>query len=186
MRHRGVALAGLVLAAGAGLAACGGTTVEGEGGDTTVAPLTRSQSASASSGAESGAESSAEPSASRSAGASKGASESAEPGRTQAPAQDRGAREIESLPEPQGATTPEEREYLDLVGKGGVDTGKVSDQLIAAAQSVCTASPEGGEGGEGDATAQAIGGQLVEQGFTDMDAAKVAELIESSAREAYC
>ena len=41
-------------------------------------------------------------------------------------------------------------------------------------------------GGEGDATAQAIGGQLVEQGFTDMDAAKVAELIESSAREAYC
>ncbi|MDK8450262.1 DUF732 domain-containing protein [Corynebacterium mastitidis] len=179
MRHRGVVLAGLVLAAGAGLAACGGTTVEGEGGDTTVAPLTRSQSATASPGSES----STEPSASGSAGASRGASESAEPGRTQAPAQDRGAREIESLPEPQGATTPEEQEYLDLVGKGGVDTGKVSDQLIAAAQSVCTASPEGGEG---DATAQAIGGQLVEQGFTDMDAAKVAELIESSAREAYC
>ncbi|MEJ4100855.1 DUF732 domain-containing protein [Corynebacterium mastitidis] len=179
MRCRGVALAGLALAAGAGLAACGGTTVEGEGGDATVAPLTRSQSAAASSGAES----SAQPSASGSAGASKGASESAEPGRTQAPAQDRGAREIESLPEPQGATTPEEQKYLDLVGKGGVDTGKVSDQLIAAAQSVCTASTEGGEG---DATAQAIGGQLVEQGFTDMDAAKVAELIESSAREAYC
>ncbi|WP_018117811.1 DUF732 domain-containing protein [Corynebacterium mastitidis] len=183
MRHRGVALAGLVLAAGAGLAACGGTTVEGEGGDTTVAPLTRSQSATASSGSESSTESSAEPSASGSADASRGESESAKPGRTQAPAQDRGAREIESLPEPQGATTPEEREYLDLVGKGGVDTGKVSDQLIAAAQSVCTASTEGGEG---DATAQAIGGQLVEQGYTDMDAAKVAELIESSAREAYC
>ncbi|MCH6197311.1 DUF732 domain-containing protein [Corynebacterium mastitidis] len=182
MRHRGVALAGLALAVGAGLAACGGTTVEGEGGDTTVAPLTRSQSATASSGVES----SAEPSASGSAAASKGASEGAEPGHTQAPVQDRGAREIESLPESQGATTPEEQEYLDLVGKGGVDTGKVSDQLIAAAQSVCTASSAAGEGSEGDATAQAIGGQLVEQGYTDMDAAKVAELIESSAREAYC
>ncbi|WPF66018.1 MULTISPECIES: DUF732 domain-containing protein [unclassified Corynebacterium] len=170
---RRIALGGMAILVAAGVAACGGTTVEGgDGTENTVAPLTRSQGASAS------AEKSGEKTES-----TRAASESAaEPARTVSE-QDSGAREIESLPEPQGATTPEEQGYLDLVADGGVDTQKVSDQLIAAAQSVCTAAAEGTEG---DATAQAIGGQLVEQGFTELDAQKAAELIENSAREAYC
>ncbi|KQB83343.1 DUF732 domain-containing protein [Corynebacterium oculi] len=175
---RRIALGGVALIAAASMAACGGATVEGgdgaEGTEGTVAPLTRSQSASS--------EASEQPSTSATASAEASSKSAAEPARTAAE-KDSGAREIESLPEPQGATTPEEQDYLDLVADGGVDTQKVSDQLIAAAQSVCTAAAEGTEG---DATAQAIGGQLVEQGFTELDAQKAAELIESSARKAYC
>lgn len=174
---RRIALGGMTLLLAAGLAACGGTTVEGDdSGEETVAPLTRSQAASSAASTTSAEKGSGTETASRSA---------AEPARTVAE-HDSGAREIESLPEPQGATTPEEQDYLDLVAEGGVDTKKVSDQLIAAAQSVCTAATEGAEETGGDATAQAIGGQLVEQGFTELDAQKAAELIESSARKAYC
>ncbi|KQB83466.1 DUF732 domain-containing protein [Corynebacterium lowii] len=173
MPRRGLILSALVLCTGLGVAACGGTTVEGGGSDNTVAPLTRSQGTT-----------SASPTSSSSATSSAEAT-SQSPAQGAGPTQehDLGAREIESLPEPQGATTKEEQDYLDAVAEGGVDTEKVSDQLIAAAQSVCTAAEEGGEG---DATAQAIGGQLAEQGYTELDAAKAAELIESAARKSYC
>ncbi|MBC3185843.1 hypothetical protein H7347_04525 [Corynebacterium sp. zg-331] len=173
MRRR--ALAVMAVAMGAGLAACGGTTVEGgDGSGESVAPLTRGPSASA------------QPESAVASGHSTASRSAAQPAADQALGHDSGAREIESLPEPQGATTPEERDYLDLVADGGVDTQKVADQLIAAAQSVCTAATEGNAEPGADATAQAIGGQLAEQGLTKLDAQKATELIESAARKAYC
>ncbi|UDL73410.1 DUF732 domain-containing protein [Corynebacterium uberis] len=167
-RLRRLALAGVCGAVALATAACSGTTANNTDPD----PAAASKSASsAGANQESGA-----PGVTSLAPGPSNLSDGNDQG-------DLGAREVDSVPAQQGANTPEEHSYIDAVAARGVDVAPAEDQLIAAAQAVCTdQAPQEG----GNVTALAIGGQLVEQGLTTLSAEDAAKLIESSAREHYC
>lgn len=157
MRARGLrcGAAAVMAAAACVLAACGGSTAT-DTNSTSVAPLERPE---------------------RDASSAERTTEQA-PGSTRG---DLGAREAES-PAPPAPLSEEERQYLDTLGRGGVDVDADSGELVATAQSVCSAEPTG----EINVTALAIGGQLVEQGRSRLGPEETARLIENTARDSYC
>lgn len=93
-------------------------------------------------------------------------------------AQDRGAREIDEVPEQVPVTSDEDQGYLDALREDGVNVDGVEDQLIGAAGAACSL--------EDNVTIPAVAGQLIEQNRTDMDHAELVGLIENQARSAYC
>lgn len=92
-------------------------------------------------------------------------------------AQDQGAQEIEEIPDAPPREEGEQ-ELLDAMGEAGINVGGVEDQLITAARAACNQ--------EDQVTVQAIAGQLIEQGRTELAIGEVVTLIEDTARTGYC
>lgn len=92
-------------------------------------------------------------------------------------AQDQGAQEISEIPDAPARDEKEQR-FLDGVAEGGVDVAGVEDQLVGAARAACNQ--------EDQVTVQAIAGQLIQQGRTELEIGNVVTLIEDTARTGYC
>ncbi|WP_133258550.1 hypothetical protein [Corynebacterium heidelbergense] len=135
-RTAAMALAALATGGSLLLAGCGdGSTVDN----------------SASSAASSSAASSAAPSDSASASASSAAPEQNRPTGGSSNAQDGSVSEVEAAPG-SAPRSPEERDFLSDIRRGGVDLGKVEgasspggleDQIIASGRAECRAKQEG-------------------------------------------
>lgn len=168
---RSIKYAGLVftLTAALGLSACGGgVTVENNGASPeaeSVAPLTRDNDTPTTEPTEEDTEAPVPPAA------------PAEP-----QPEDQGAQEIEEIPEQSIERSPEAEELLTEVGEGGIDIAGVEEQIIGAAATICDT-----EDTETDnVIVPAVSGQLIEQGRTELSHEEVTELIETTARSAYC
>lgn len=161
--------AALVAAVSVVATACGGATVENSSTDTTIAPLTRSVAPSES--------------PSEGADASTSAPSESVAQSPEAPLpQDQPAQEVSEIPDNSLQLSGVDREYLDSLKADGVDVEGIEDQLIGTASVVC-----GSEGAPLDeATIGAVAGQLIEQGRTTKAFEEVVDMINSSARKAYC
>lgn len=165
-----------VITAGAGLSACGSSTVSDDAtasaSKAPIAPLkgsggsgTTSGAAGASDGAGAGASG---------AGGSGGAGESG----NAAPPADGPAQEVSSIPTPAQQLSDADKTYFDALTAGGIKVEGAENQMIGAAQVVCQ--------NQFPQAVQAVGGQLVEQKRTSLSPEETVSLIETSARKAYC
>ena len=165
-----------VITAGAGLSACGSSTVSDDAtasaSKAPIAPLkgsggsgTTSGAAGASDGAGAGASG---------AGGAGGAGESG----NAAPPADGPAQEVSSIPTPAQQLSDADKTYFDALTAGGIKVEGAENQMIGAAQVVCQ--------NQFPQAVQAVGGQLVEQKRTSLSPEETVSLIETSARKAYC
>lgn len=90
--------------------------------------------------------------------------------------EDKSTREIERIPD-KPPRSPKEEAYLKALS--GITTAGVEDQLIVAAQEVCTV-------GADSAIVGGIAGQLVQLGHAEGDEKAVRERIAQAAKKAYC
>ena len=154
-----------VITAGAGLSACGSSTVSDDAtasaSKAPIAPLKGSGGSGATSGA---------------AGASDGAG-AGESGNAAPPA-DGPAQEVSSIPTPAQQLSDADKTYFDALTAGGIKVEGAENQMIGAAQVVCQ--------NQFPQAVQAVGGQLVEQKRTSLSPEETVSLIETSARKAYC
>lgn len=168
---RAAAALALSLAAGA-LAACGGATVDNSE-PTSVEPLSRARHT------PSATSDSPEPNP-PSVTASVPSDAPSEPA---ADGGDVGAREIAgSAPSDGGGLSPQQSGFLDALAAGGIETASARDQLLGTASQVCTMEPAQ----EVNPFALAAGGQLAEQGHTQLAPEDAGRLIEEAARHEYC
>ena len=153
-----------VITAGAGLSACGSSTVSDDAtasaSNAPIAPLKGSGGSGATSGA---------------AGASDGGA--GESGNAAPPA-DGPAQEVSSIPTPAQQLSDADKTYFDALTAGGIKVEGAENQMIGAAQVVCQ--------NQFPQAVQAVGGQLVEQKRTSLSPEEAVSLIETSARKAYC
>ena len=165
-----------VITAGAGLSACGSSTVSDDAtasvSKAPIAPLKGSGGSGATSGAA-GASDGAGAGASG-AGGSGGAGESG----NAAPPADGPAQEVSSIPTPAQQLSDADKTYFDALTAGGIKVEGAENQMIGAAQVVCQ--------NQFPQAVQAVGGQLVEQKRTSLSPEEAVSLIETSARKAYC
>ena len=165
-----------VITAGAGLSACGSSTVSDDAtasaSEAPSAPLKGAGGAGATSGAA-GASDGAGAGASG-AGGSGGAGESG----NAAPPADGPAQEVSSIPTPAQQLSDADKTYFDALTAGGIKVEGAENQMIGAAQVVCQ--------NQFPQAVQAVGGQLVEQKRTSLSPEEAVSLIETSARKAYC
>lgn len=156
------------------LTACSSGVVE-EAADQTVAPLSRSASPSASASTTTTTPSSK---AAQATG-SQSAIASDEP----AQMQDKAAGEVTEIPGQQVQLTRDDQHYLADLAAAGVDTAGLEDELMSVAQVLCYSNDEVDFG---NATVQAMAGQLVEQGKATGTFEEVSAAIAQAARNAYC
>lgn len=165
-----------VITAGAGLSACGSSTVSDDAtasaSNAPIAPLKGSGGSGATSGAA-GASDGAGAGASG-AGGSGGVGESG----NAAPPADGPAQEVSSIPTPAQQLSDADKTYFDALTAGGIKVEGAENQMIGAAQVVCQ--------NQFPQAVQAVGGQLVEQKRTSLSPEEAVSLIETSARKAYC
>ena len=165
-----------VITAGAGLSACGSSTVSDDAtasaSKAPIAPLKGSGGSGATSGAA-GASDGAGAGASGAGGAG-GAGESG----NAAPPADGPAQEVSSIPTPAQQLSDADKTYFDALTAGGIKVEGAENQMIGAAQVVCQ--------NQFPQAVQAVGGQLVEQKRTSLSPEEAVSLIETSARKAYC
>ena len=165
-----------VITAGAGLSACGSSTVSDDAtasaSKAPIAPLKGSGGSGATSGAA-GASDGAGAGASG-VGGSGGAGESG----NAAPPADGPAQEVSSIPTPAQQLSDADKTYFDALTAGGIKVEGAENQMIGAAQVVCQ--------NQFPQAVQAVGGQLVEQKRTSLSPEETVSLIETSARKAYC
>ena len=165
-----------IITAGAGLSACGSSTVSDDAtasaSKAPIAPLKGSGGSGATSGA-----------AGASDGAGAGASGAGGPGGAgesgnAAPPADGPAQEVSSIPTPAQQLSDADKTYFDALTAGGIKVEGAENQMIGAAQVVCQ--------NQFPQAVQAVGGQLVEQKRTSLSPEETVSLIETSARKAYC
>ena len=165
-----------VITAGAGLSACGSSTVSDDAtssaSNAPIAPLKGSGGSGVTSGAA-GTSDGAGAGASG-AGGSGGAGESG----NAAPPADGPAQEVSSIPTPAQQLSDADKTYFDALTAGGIKVEGAENQMIGAAQVVCQ--------NQFPQAVQAVGGQLVEQKRTSLSPEEAVSLIETSARKAYC
>lgn len=165
-----------VITAGAGLSACGSSTVSDDAtasaSNAPIAPL----KGSGGSGATSGAAGASDGAGAGASGAN-GAGGSGESGNAAPPA-DGPAQEVSSIPTPAQQLSDADKTYFDALTAGGIKVEGAENQMIGAAQVVCQ--------NQFPQAVQAVGGQLVEQKRTSLSPEEAVSLIETSARKAYC
>ncbi|MDY5785069.1 hypothetical protein [Corynebacterium sp.] len=159
--------AGTLAALGAAslmLAACGGATVDSS--DVT-ASATQTATSAATTGASTSTATSTETSMATTTAASA----------AEAPANERPAREVSSIPEMSAHYSPEEDAFLGELRNKGININGVEDQLTATGFSLCDGTTF---------TRDAVAGQLVEQRRTNLDPAAAAQLIDDTAHANLC
>lgn len=157
---RALTLSTVALAAGLNLAACGGATVESE--DVTQPPSSAPAEVTTSATATTTQESTP--------------TTPVAPPAEQQP-DDIGAREIDEIPETSDQYAPEEQEFLDQIADSNVNIADIESQLIGTAHTVC--------GGD-TITRDAVAGQIIEQGRTDLDHEEVITLLDDAAHANLC
>ena len=165
-----------VITAGAGLSACGSSTVSDDAtasaSKAPIAPL----KGSGGSGATSGAAGASDGAGAGASGAG-GSGDAGESGNAAPPA-DGPAQEVSSIPTPAQQLSDADKTYFDALTAGGIKVEGAENQMIGAAQVVCQ--------NQFPQAVQAVGGQLVEQKRTSLSPEETVSLIETSARKAYC
>ena len=162
-----------VITAGAGLSACGSSTVSDDAtASASKAPIAPLKGSGGSAGASDGAGAGA--SGANGAGGSGDAGESG----NAAPPADGPAQEVSSIPTPAQQLSDADKTYFDALTAGGIKVEGAENQMIGAAQVVCQ--------NQFPQAVQAVGGQLVEQKRTSLSPEETVSLIETSARKAYC
>lgn len=154
------------------LTACSSGVVE-EAAEQTVAPLSRTAAPSTQETTSAATDTKAD-----SAKSSKGA-ESEEPSAMQ----DKAAGEVSAIPERQPQLADADQRYLEDLHKAGINTDGIEDELRNVAQVKCFSEDEAGFG---DATVQAIAGQLIEQKRAEGSFEEVSAAIAQAAQNAYC
>lgn len=152
------------------LAACGGVTVEGDDSSTASAPTETNGTASSSTAG--------------STERSSQASQSNGSGSSGSTARDGAAEEIDGLPEVTVERSAEAQAFLDALKDEKIDISGVEDQLIATAQNYCSS-----ENKDENVTVDAVAGQLIVQGRTNVkedQAAEISSLLKESADRTYC
>lgn len=165
-----------VITAGAGLSACGSSTVSDDAtasaSKAPIAPLKGSGGSGATSGAAGASDS-----AGAGASGAGGSGDAGESGNAAPPA-DGPAQEVSSIPTPAQQLSDADKTYFDALTAGGIKVEGAENQMIGAAQVVCQ--------NQFPQAVQAVGGQLVEQKRTSLSPEETVSLIETSARKAYC
>ena len=165
-----------IITAGAGLSACGSSTVSDDAtasaSKAPIAPL----KGSGGSGATSGAAGASDGAGAGASGAG-GSGDAGESGNAAPPA-DGPAQEVSSIPTPAQQLSDADKTYFDALTAGGIKVEGAENQMIGAAQVVCQ--------NQFPQAVQAVGGQLVEQKRTSLSPEEAVSLIETSARKAYC
>lgn len=165
-----------IITAGAGLSACGSSTVSDDAtasaSKAPIAPL----KGSGGSGATSGAAGASDGAGAGASGAG-GSGDAGESGNAAPPA-DGPAQEVSSIPTPAQQLSDADKTYFDALTAGGIKVEGAENQMIGAAQVVCQ--------NQFPQAVQAVGGQLVEQKRTSLSPEETVSLIETSARKAYC
>ncbi|MHA2790000.1 hypothetical protein ACXZ66_12795 [Corynebacterium sp. S7] len=156
----------IAIAASVSLAACGGATVNSEDVTTSAEPPASSSAPAPSSSQSASPTTTDKASSTRQAPASS----SGQPA-------DIGAREVDEVPTQSVQYSPEEQAFLDEVTAGQVNVDSVQDQLIGTAQTIC--------GGD-TVTRDAVAGQLIEQGRSDLTQQQLAKLLDDSAHAHLC
>lgn len=151
------------------LTACGGVTVEGNTGSADTSTSVARESVT------------------EETTVTEETSRSSSPGggRPEPVPQDQPAAEVSELPDASAERSPQDLDFLDDLKEAGIDVEGVEDQLIATASTVCRAKEDGVE----NFTLDAIAGQLIAQGRTDIPedrAVEVSELIQETAERTYC
>ncbi|SER93976.1 DUF732 domain-containing protein [Corynebacterium cystitidis] len=155
---RRLTLIAMTLAAALSLAACGGATVESEDVTSSLSPAPATVTTSA--------------------------TETTTEDTTTTPVaprpdqpEDIGAREIGEIPKQEPQYAPEEQGFLDEIAESNVNVADVEAQLIGTARTIC----------RGDTiTRDAVAGQLIEQGRTDLDHQEVSTLLDDAAHANLC
>lgn len=175
-------LAAILTAAGLALAACGSATVEDEAPET-LSKTSTETSTTKSSG--SSTVSSSKDKDGKDAKDTKSSTVAAQPGSNAEPAPqgsagggatDRGAQEIQEIPEASGFEG-ENAAFLDAVRELGVDVDGVEGQIVSAGHLVCN---------DQTAILYAVAGQLIGQDRTDREFEDLADTLTESARENLC
>ncbi|WP_257159848.1 DUF732 domain-containing protein [Corynebacterium cystitidis] len=155
---RRLTLSAMTLAAALSLAACGGATVESEDVTSSLSPAPATVTTSATETTTE--ETTTTPVAPR-------------PDQPE----DIGAREIGEIPEQEPQYAPAEQGFLDEIAESNVNVADVEAQLIGTAHTIC----------RGDTiTRDAVAGQLIEQGRTDLDHQEVSTLLDDAAHANLC
>lgn len=186
VRRRKASLAAALTTGALVLAACGSATVEDEAPETLSKSSTQAtKSTAASSTASQGSDkdgkdgkksSEGSTTAKSGSGQNNAGNNNAEPAPQTAGGSDRGAQEIDEIPE----TNPFEGEnaaFLDDVRALGVDVAGVEGQVVSAGYLVCD---------EQTAILQAVAGQLIGQERTDRDFEDLVDKLTESARGRFC
>ena len=186
VRRRKASLVAALTTGALVLAACGSATVEDEAPETLSKSSTQAtKSTAASSTASQGSDkdgkdgkksSEGSTTAKSGSGQNSAGNNNAEPAPQTAGGRDRGAQEIDEIPE----TNPFEGEnaaFLDDVRALGVDVAGVEGQVVSAGYLVCD---------EQTAILQAVAGQLNGQERTDRDFEDLVDKLTESARGRFC
>ncbi|MDK8551195.1 hypothetical protein QP907_02530 [Corynebacterium pseudodiphtheriticum] len=183
VRRRKASLVAALTTGALVLAACGSATVEDEAPETLSKSSTQTtKSTAASSTTSPGADKDGKKSSEGSTTAKSGSGQNnagnnnAEPAPQAAGGRDRGAQEIDEIPE----TNPFEGEnaaFLDDVRALGVDVAGVEGQVVSAGYLVCD---------EQTAILQAVAGQLIGQERTDREFEDLVDKLTESARGRFC
>ena len=175
-------LAAILTAAGLALAACGSATVEDEAPETlsktsTETSTTKSSGSSTASSSKDKDGKDAKDTKSSTTAAQSGSNvEPAPQGSAGGGATDRGAQEIQEIPEASGFEG-ENAAFLDAVRELGVDVDGVEGQIVSAGHLVCN---------DQTAILYAVAGQLIGQDRTDREFEDLADTLTESARENLC
>lgn len=153
-------------AAGIGLAACGGTTVNSDDVTATPSASTTTSASASTTATETASETVTESSGSVAA----------------APADDPAAgegaaSEVENTPDAAPMRPEQDEAYLEALRQGGVNVEGNEEQLIGTARTVC---------GGSTITRDAVAGQLIEQQATQLEINDLTKLIDSAARDNLC
>ncbi|MDK4241814.1 hypothetical protein [Corynebacterium pseudodiphtheriticum] len=186
VRRRKASLVAALTTGALVLAACGSATVEDEAPETLSKSSTQAtKSTAASSTTSQGSDkdgkdgkksSEGSTTAKSGSGQNSAGNNNAEPAPQTAGGSDRGAQEIDEIPE----TNPFEGEnaaFLDDVRALGVDVAGVEGQVVSAGYLVCD---------EQTAILQAVAGQLIGQERTDRDFEDLVDKLTESARGRFC
>lgn len=183
VRRRKASLVAALTTGALVLAACGSATVEDEAPETlskssTQTTKTTAASSTTSPGAGKDGKKSSEGSTTAKSGSGQNSAgnNNTEPAPQTAGGRDRGAQEIDEIPE----TNPFEGEnaaFLDDVRALGVDVAGVEGQVVSAGYLVCD---------EQTAILQAVAGQLIGQQRTDREFEDLVDKLTESARGRFC
>ena len=84
------------------------------------------------------------------------------------------------------AVGPREKGYLTALEKQGVKTAPLSDELVAAGNTICRIRTTGGAAGETTTIADAVAGQIVAGGYSDRKVEDVSRSVVDSASGQLC
>ena len=156
-------LTAVLAAAGLGLAACGGTTVDSK--DVTSTPSTSSASPTTST------------TATETETETESSSAAATPAADDPAAGEGAASEVENTPDAVPMRPEQDEAYLEALRQGGVNVEGNEEQLVGTARTIC---------GGSTITRDAVAGQLIEQQATQLELNELTKLIDSAARDNLC